>query len=237
MDMFGRVDQVLNGGLSSDALFMTWPELAGAGGGLGMLVQRVGLDYSQNIRRIFELGPGLVPVGGGVYANGFVCDGPAPPVNCQWRTQPTYYIVSRPEGTMQVNRFVGVNVIAECFYRVYGSPCGSNVITMTGRAGCNAGAVDSPMLTWVMNGVVVNRYNADITAQESVIQEGFSAMFAGLNIWINGQDLPCFGAAGVGAVLGGVGGAAGGVGGAGVEAVVGGAAKGGTLTATPVASF
>lgn len=202
MDVFGRTDQMLLGGLSSDALFMTWPALAniGAGFGLGMLIQQVGIDYAQNIRRIFELGPGVIPVNGGVI-NAAFCDagvfGTALP--CAFRTQPTYYIVSRPEGTMQCQRFVGPAAVGQCFYRAYGSPCGANVITLNGKAGCNA-SDNVPVLTWVLNGVVINRYNANVTGQESVIQEGFSAMIAGLNIWVNGADLPCGagGAIGVG---------------------------------------
>lgn len=210
MDIFGRTDQMLRGGLSSDALFMSWPQLAAVNGGLGMLIQQVRVNYAQNIRRIFELGPGVIPgANGGV--NAFFCDFVANPL-CSLRTQPTYYIISRPEGQMQVQRYVGSEVLGQCFYRAYGSPCGANVLTMSGKAGCS-GASDSPMLTWVVNGVVVNQYNADITGQESVIQEGFAAMFAGLNLWVNGLDLPCGPGGGVGGAFEGGGGSAKGSGG------------------------
>jgi hypothetical protein len=187
-DIFGRQDQILRGGLSSDSMFVTWPALAGVGGGLGMLIQRVGVDYSQPIRRIFEIGPGVIPVfdpASGVLigsTNAAVCDGPTPPADCANRTQPTYYIIGRPEGRMQMGRIVGPEVLAVAFYTVYGSPCGPNVMSLSGKAGCKATDTSAKRMTWTMNGVTLDRINADITAQEMVIQEGISAMFAGLNL-------------------------------------------------------
>lgn len=190
-DVFGRQDQVLAGGLSSDSMFMSWPDLADVGSGLGLLIQRVGLDYRQGVRRIFEIGPGIIP---GTAFPAALCDVPANAnlATCANRTQPTYYIVSRPEGRMQFNRFVGPNALSLCFYRKYGSPCSPNVITLSGRAGCNAASAQAnPLMTWIMNGVLIEGLNMDVTAQEMVIQEGISAMFAGLNIRLNGQDPQC----------------------------------------------
>lgn len=201
-DVFGRQDQLLMGGLSSDSLFMSWPELAATGGGLGMLIQRVSIDYMQPLRRIFEIGPGIVPInvgGGQVIVNGDACDSPAGAVaiaalggNCNNRTQPTYYIVGRPEGGLQASHFVGPQALSQCFYRKYGSPCGPNVISLSGRAGCDAAdAASHPYLTWQLNGVVANRMGMDVSGQEMVIQEGFSAMVSGLNVLINGLDPVC----------------------------------------------
>jgi hypothetical protein len=198
MDVFGRQDQVLRGGLSSDAMFMSWPELAAVAGngGVGMLVQNLALNYSQPIRRIFEIGPGVVPNGAVVNGNPvFVpatgCDGPTPSEACQYRTQPTYYIIGRPEGQFQMGRFVGPQVIGECFIRRYGSACAPNVITLSGRAGCRADDPNSKLMTWLLNGVVINNLSMNVTAQEMVIQENLSAMFAGLNLRINGNNDPC----------------------------------------------
>lgn len=200
MDVFGRQDQILLGGLSSDSMFFSWPALAAVGGGLGMLVQRVGMEYRQPIRRIFEIGPGVIPVGNGELVNGEVCDDAAAAIGlfgefaadaCAFRTQPTYYIVGRPEGRLQFQRFVGPQVLGQCFYRKYGSPCGPNVITLSGKAGCHASDQSARRMTWIMNGVTIDGLNADINGQEMVIQEGVAAMFAGLNVLIDGVDLNC----------------------------------------------
>lgn len=195
MDVFGRQDQVLRGGLSSDAMFMSWPELAAVAGngGVGMLVQNLGLNYSQPIRRIFEIGPGVVPNGQGGFVPAQGCDGELgpPPPNCALRTQPTYYIIGRPEGQFQMSRFVGPQVIGECFIRTYGSACAPNIITLSGRAGCSANDASARKMSWILNGVVINNLSMNVTAQEMVIQEGLSAMFAGLNLYINGADDPC----------------------------------------------
>lgn len=193
-DVFGRQDQVLLGGLSSDSMFMSWPELAAIGGGLGMLIQRVGLDYQQPIRRIFEIGPGVIPFGNG-FSSADICDDPvAGQIGaevCAFRTQPTYYIIGRPEGNLQFGRFVGPQVLGQCFYRKYGSACSPNVISISGKAGCSATDMSASRMTWAMNGVVVRGLNMNVDGQELVMQEGVSCMFAGLNITIDGQEPIC----------------------------------------------
>lgn len=192
-DLFGRQDQILRGGLSSDSMFMTWPELANVGGGLGMLIQQLSLDYRQPVRRIFEIGPGVVPAGvGGAFVDATaLCDVPTPASICAARTQPTYYIIGRPEGRLQFGRFVGPEALGVCFYRKYGSPCGPNVITLSGKAGCNANDASARRMTWTMNGVLLDSVNMGVSAQEMVVQEGLSAMVAGLNIAIQGDPGIC----------------------------------------------
>jgi hypothetical protein len=200
MDVFGRQDQVLRGGLSSDAMFMSWPQLAAVGGGgVGMLVQNLGIDYSQPIRRIFEIGPGVIPTlgpggtpdGGSIPATGCDTAEDSMTSRCLRRTQPTYYIIGRPEGRFQMGRFVGPQVIGECFIRTYGSACAPNIMSLTGKAGCSATDPSAKRMTWLMSGVVINNLSMNVTAQEMIIQESLSAMFAGLNLSINGSDDLC----------------------------------------------
>lgn len=191
MDIFGRQDQILMGGLSSDSMFMTFPEIVAVGGGLGLLIQNVRMDYRQPIRRIFEIGPGVIPNAFGAEGSAAACDGDAPPPECAQRAQPTYYIIGRPEGRVQFGRIIGPNVISTCFYRKYGSPCGPNVISMGGRAGCSAGDPNARRITWTMNGVTLDTLGLDVTGQEMVMQENISAMFAGLNMVVDGDDLTC----------------------------------------------
>lgn len=192
-DIFGRQDQVLRGGLSSDAMFVTFPGAIFADSGVGMLIQNMSVDYTQPIRRIFEIGPGLVPgLGLGGYVPATDCDTPNPPTRCNDRAQPTYFIIGRPEGRLQMGRLVGPQVFNMCFIRLYSRPCSPNIMMFTGSAGCVVGGPDAPpRMTWELNGVVINQYGTNMTAQEMVIQENLSAMFAGLSVKVNGQVLPC----------------------------------------------
>ena len=63
-DLFGRTDQVFGGGLSSDAAWMWWENLANAG--LGLLITNMQMQYAQPVRRIFELGPYATNISSGL---------------------------------------------------------------------------------------------------------------------------------------------------------------------------
>ncbi len=186
MDILGRVDQILAGGLSSDSMFMSWPELNN--NGLGLLIMNISIDYRQPIRRIFELGPGVVPVEGNGFENAGYCDGLNVNAACADRTQPTWYIIGRPEGRLQLSRIIGPQALSCDFYRVYGSACSSNLMRINGRAGCKATDASAKQMTWLMTGVVLDGLSMGATAQESIMQENPTAMFAGLKMFIDNQD-------------------------------------------------
>jgi hypothetical protein len=198
MDVLGRQDQILRGGLSSDSMFMSWPDLTEVGGGLGLLIQQVGLSYAQNIRRVFEIGPGVIPSAGGGIGNAegsaAFCDEPGlgaiQQALCATRAQPTYYIISRPEGQLQMGRFVGPNVLTACFYRKYGNACGPNVITLSGKAGCSPNDT-VPKMTWILSGVTLSSISMNVTGQEMVIQENLSLIYSNLKLLINDQEPVC----------------------------------------------
>jgi hypothetical protein len=192
----------LAGGLSADSLFMTWPDLAAVGGGLGLMIQQVDLMYRQNIRRVFEIGPGVIPgagasaIPGGAGVIGLdasFCDtagGVANPL-CNFRTQPTYYIISRPEGEISFGRFVGPNALSRCFYKKYGSPCSPNTMSLSGKAGCSATDASARRVTWTITGVTLTSTRLGVTGQEMVMQENLSAMFSNLNIAVEGDTVDC----------------------------------------------
>lgn len=184
-DMWGRQEQVLAGGLSADRVFMTWPGLPSFG--LGLMIQDVGVQYVQPVRRTFELGPGGVPV---VLGNGVTgldpinCDTGAG-VNspaCANRVQATYYMVGRADGQMNFSQIVGPNPLTEFFYKTYGSPCAANVLSLGGRVACTAGGAASVLTRWVMTGVLLGQYQMRVSAAESFIQAGVGANFCNLFI-------------------------------------------------------
>jgi hypothetical protein len=189
-DIFGRVDQIYGGGLTADSLFMTFPQLPGAG--VGLIVQQVGLQYRQAVRRVFEIGPGALPPFAGILGltGPADCDAldPSDPLfaqkttACDNRSQFTYYIASRPEGTFNLARIFGPTAIGAAFYATYGNPCNPNPnLTLSANVGCNGIAV-SPKQFWDMGGFLVTDMMMNVTAQEMVIQEGVGGMFIGLNI-------------------------------------------------------
>ncbi len=170
------------GGLSSDAMFVSWPALAAVGGGLGLLIQNIGLNYRQPVRRIFEIGPGVVPLPLFGAVSAAFCDGPNANALCALRAQPTYYITGRPEGQLQFNRIVGPQALTAEFYRAYGSACSPNVMSMSGKAGCTASGGNTPRMTWTMSGVVLDSIGTNVSGQEMIIQENLGAQFIGLSI-------------------------------------------------------
>lgn len=155
-DIFGRIDQAFGGGLSADSMFMTWSALDAQGAGL--LIQNVSLQYTQPVRKIYELGPGR----GG--------------------SQLTYYVVGRPDGSLQIARIVGFAAISIQFYEKYGSPCQENPdITITGKTGCN-GVANQGDMQWTLSGVLLNGVGMSASAQEMLIQESVAAQFIELKI-------------------------------------------------------
>lgn len=154
-DVFGRTDQDYGGGLSSDSLIMNFPQLPGDG--LGLVIQNVQIQYTQPIRRIYELGPG---------------------VSGQARV---YYVIGRPEGTFQLSRIFGFEPIMGAFYAQYGDPCTNNSLTLSAEPGCN-GSPNVGTNSWNMTGVVINYVGMSASAQEMMVQEQVSAMFVSLNV-------------------------------------------------------
>lgn len=193
-DIFGRIDQVMRGGLSADSMFLTWAALQD--GGLGMLIQSVGLQYSQPIRRIYELGPGLIPTAAALpilapaanavnstFITGASCDTSTnPPAACANRAQATYYVAGRPEGRLQLGRIFGFTLIGIEFYRTYGSPCNPKPdLFLTARTGCN-GVSNPAFQRWIMNGVLIDAVAMNANAQDMLIQENVNMQFISLHL-------------------------------------------------------
>ena len=131
-DLFGRTDQIYNGGLTTDASWMFWGALPN--GGLGLLVTQMSIQYQQPVRRIFEIGPWVGIGQAGPTTGGGVA--PSIPLG-----QPVYYVVGRPEGQMQIARIAGPVAVLGGFYRMYGNPCNyMNSLLFVSASGCAVGA-------------------------------------------------------------------------------------------------
>jgi hypothetical protein len=168
---------------------MSWPALRNYG--LGLLVVQVAAQYNQPVRRIFELGPGVIPS----FTTAGVCDYTAGPLpyECAFRAQPTYYIIGRAEGRLQLQRFAGPEAIQCEFYRTYGNGCSDNVMQLSGKVGCTGSNVTTIQKhhVWLMTGVVLDNYGMNANSQENVIQESVSAMFSTLKMGVSGDETVC----------------------------------------------
>jgi hypothetical protein len=67
---------------------------------------------------------------------------------------------------------------------------------MSGKAGCRADDPNAHLMTWTINGVVLDELNLSVTGQEMVFEEDIGAMFAGLNLLIDNQEPNCAALAG-----------------------------------------
>lgn len=203
-DIFGRQEQVYAGGLTSDASWMFWAGMAS--GGLGMLITQMSIQYSQPIRRIFEIGP-WTSVGSMV-------------------GQPVYYVAGRPEGSLQLGRIAGPVAVLGGFYKNYGNICNhlnslmfvSSTGCLTGGAGATPspgvptlgagaapfpgtpggpGVVDrisavgtfgaatrlDPFLGWYMNGLVIQSLGLTAQAQDMMVMESVQMQFISLRLF------------------------------------------------------
>jgi hypothetical protein len=116
-----------------------------------MLAQNVRIEYKQNINRLWEVG-----------------------------SSKQFFIAGRTEGTMSVGRVVGGKGVSGEFIKQYGDVCNiaSNHITLKLDAGCGSTS-DKGSIT--ASGVVVNSVAYNVQAQDMIINEEVSMMFARLN--------------------------------------------------------
>lgn len=155
-DVFGR-ETTFGAAISSDGTVVTFDDFR-----VGLLVQQLGLNYAQQITRIFELS-----------------------------SNRQYYVIGRPQGTMNMNRVVGPQQVTTQFINKFGQACNAsnNTVTLTAKAGCLAAATtgQQPVGEFANGGINYNAQNVVLTqlslsvaSQDMLINEAFQAMFVGL---------------------------------------------------------
>jgi hypothetical protein len=115
-----------------------------------MLAQNVQLQYNQNINRLWEVG-----------------------------SSKQFFIAGRTEGTLAVGRIIAGKGVSGEFVAQYGDVCNlpANQITILFDQGCQT-AVALGKIT--ASGLVINSIGYNVNAQEMVITENISMMFARL---------------------------------------------------------
>lgn len=124
-----------------------------AGGGVGLLCQQLSFNYQQAVTRLYEIG-----------------------------SQLTYYVVGRTQGSAQVNRVLGPRPVSTAFYKTYGNPCNSNVITFRAGVGCNLETVggSSTQIVFTLTGVVLMSISLSVAAQDMIVNEQLQMMYIAL---------------------------------------------------------
>lgn len=149
-DVYGREVQ-LGGAISADGVRVTFDDFK-----VGFLAQTLGLNYQQQVTRLFELS-----------------------------SQRQYYVVGRPTGTLSISRVVGPVGLTRGFMRKFGNACNAaqNTINLAASAGCltNIGGTTGNGIGYTATNVFITQMGLNVEAQSMLINEAFSMMFVGLH--------------------------------------------------------
>ena len=117
----------------------------------GMLMVQASFQYQQNITRLWEVG-----------------------------SAKTYFFAGRTEGQITAKRVIGNSNAALSFVSKFGNVCNMvhNSLSLVLKAGCGASAKGTIRGTLQAEGVVIKSVAYSITAQEMLINEDISMLFA-----------------------------------------------------------
>jgi len=151
-DLFADQNSSFGGAFAASKASMTFSTGDSGNGGLGLLVQNVQAQYQQNVERLWELSSG----------------------------NKTYFVVGRAQGTVQIGRIVGPEVIADSFVTQYSAACNveKNVMRINATPGMCKGGVGADR---TFKFVLVNSIALQMASSNMVVSETLGAMFASLD--------------------------------------------------------
>ena len=119
-------------------------------GGEDMLVQSMNITYTQTVNQVWEVGSSF-----------------------------TYFIAGRTQGQMQIARIIGSKGIGTEFIAKFADVCQmrSNHLTLQFFAGCEEGQARGSLK---VEGAVITSIAYAVQAQDMIVNETFSMMFARL---------------------------------------------------------
>lgn len=127
------------------------------------VVQSLQLQFSQQIARIYDIGNGGSK--GGVAGVG--------------NEVPVYYVGGRTAGSATLARVLGPDSGDLCeFYTRMGNVCVPQDLTFTLEGGCNAASASA---AYTISGAVMNNVGTAVNAQDMIVNESISLMFANLD--------------------------------------------------------
>lgn len=160
-DVFSRAGQDFGGAIAADAAQATFSSAGGGlGGSVGMLVQQLGINYQQQVTRIFEIG-----------------------------TESTYYVVGRTQGQVDLARVLGPRAVQLAFYTKFGNACNAatnNINFMAdtgcpGAAGSGGSGFSNGTYSFTVMYAVIIQLGITINSQDMIINEKVGMMFAALD--------------------------------------------------------
>lgn len=161
LDVFSRKTDVYGGGFAADQCAISFPKIGDDGGEIGLLIQRLGVAYQQQITRLYEVGHEAI-----------------------------YYVGGRTSGEISVDRVVGPKAISAAFYQTYGDLCNARTNTldlniMTSCVGSSGNYTEGVTYTCAM--CVITSLGVTISAQDMLINESLRIMTSNVQYTEYGQ--------------------------------------------------
>lgn len=160
--IFQRQETALGGIFTSDKVKLILSSGSGCGKLVGVLVQGMSFQYSQNITRLYEVG-----------SNGG---------NNQTQL---YYVGGRTNGSAQISRVIGPNATITTMYSCYGDVCkacnndlGLEMNMDDCGQGCNGGG--NARINYTLKFCVLTTVAVSVQAQDMIVGENCTLMFSGL---------------------------------------------------------
>ena len=156
-DIFNRTSDVFGGSFTAEGAAITFPALrnaagAPAGANIGLLIQRMALNYSQDVARLYEVG-----------------------------TPAVYYVGGRTNGQIGVDRVIGPRILSTAFYRTYGDVCRARRNSMQFSVGANCdNATGATTVTYTCHFCVITTVGVNVQARDMIINESLQIMFSSL---------------------------------------------------------
>jgi len=161
VDIYNRTT-TLGGVMSADATRLTFSgdptveDLNGVSGTKpGLILQEVGVNYSQQITRLYALESGNL-----------------------------YFVAGRTEGGITVKHVVGPSGMATAFYKQYGDVCqaAKNAFNLEAAVGCTGNAESTGAASIKLKNPVISKIGLSVSAQDFIIFSDFEGTFATLTL-------------------------------------------------------
>lgn len=163
LDVFSRKTDVYGGGFAADQCAISFPDIGDQGGEIGLMIQRLGVAYQQQITRLYEVGHEAI-----------------------------YYVGGRTSGEISVDRVIGPKVISSEFYATYGDLCNArtNTLDLNVQTQC-VGSEGSYIsgVTYTAHMCVITSIGVTIAAQDMLINESLRIMTSNLQYEEYGQGV------------------------------------------------
>lgn len=152
MDLYKRSEVQFGGAMTAEkGMFVS------SGGLTGVLMQNFGLQYAQNVSRLYEIGK-------------------------MGEVTNVYYVGGRAAGTMSVGHVIGPGVAMQEYYDNFSDVCKSNTNTIRVSAAPNVCATSrrAEVASYKMKYCVLVSIGLSVAAADFVINQQSQLMFSGL---------------------------------------------------------